>query len=523
MLKNLPIGIQTFERIREDNYLYVDKTKYIYELVHGGTQYFLSRPRRFGKSLLTSTLKAYWLGKKDLFQGLAVEDLEKDNPDAWKEYPVFHFDFDKDNFKIYDTLEKVLERHLEKWENEYECAKSNDTLSGRFQNLIEKAEEKTGLRCVILVDEYDKPLLSVMDDKELEAHNKEVFKGFFTTLKSSDANIKFVFITGVTKFSKVSIFSDLNHLDDISMSMDYAGICGISENELQDYFVPYIQRMADTQNITYEECLSLLKKNYDGYHFFQNSEGVYNPFSLLKALKGKSFGSYWFETGTPTFLAKKVKSVAIDIRDITNKTLFATDEYLSNYRGDDDDPVPMLYQTGYLSISGYDARRRRYTLGFPNEEVKYGFLNCLLPEYVKDTGAGTGKDIFAIDDYAEKGELDKLRDAFTALFASIPYTTNDAPFEHYFQTVIYLVFTLLGQYVHVEQHTYTGRVDCIVETDDYIYLFEFKRDGSADEALAQIAEKGYALPYAADPRKLYKIGVSFSSESRMPEEWKVEE
>ena len=492
-------------------------------MAHNGKQYFLSRPRRFGKSLLTSTLKSYWLGKKELFEGLAIKDLEKDSPDAWKEYPVFHFDFDKDNFKVPGTLENVLDTHLEEWEKTYTCEKGSKSLALRFQALIKKAHEKTGLRCVILVDEYDKPLLSVMDDKDLEEHNKEIFKGFFTALKSSDAYIKFVFITGVTKFSKGSIFSDLNHLDDISMNMDYAGICGISEDELQEYFVPYIQRMADTQNIPYGECLSLLRRNYDGYHFFQNSEGVYNPFSLLKALKGKSFGSYWFETGTPTFLVKKVKSAVIDIRDITNKTLYATDEYLSNYRGDDDDPIPMLYQTGYLSISGYDARRRRYTLGFPNEEVKYGFLNCLLPEYVKDTGAGTGKDIFSIDDYVENGEPDKLRDAFTALFASIPYTANDAPFEHYFQTVIYLVFTLLGQYVHVEQHTYTGRIDCTVETDDYVYLFEFKRDGSADEALAQIEKNGYALPYEADPRKLFKIGVSFNSENRMLEEWKIEE
>ncbi len=522
MLKNLPIGIQTFERIRTDNYFYVDKTSYVYDLVHSGTQYFLSRPRRFGKSLLVSTLESYWSGKKELFQGLAIDGLEKDNADAWKEYPVFHFDFDKDNFRLHGALEKVLERHLEKWEKDYGCTKSNDTLSGRFQNLIEIAHEKSGLRCVVLVDEYDKPLLSVMDDKELEEHNKEVFKGFYTTLKSYEKYIQFAFITGVTKFSKVSIFSDLNHLNDISMNRKYAGICGITETEVKENLSEYIQEMAEILEISYGECMEELKKKYDGYHFFQNTEGVYNPFSLINALSAQNLASYWFETGTPTFLVKKIKEEAMDIRSIANHELYATDRYLSNYKGDDTDPVPLLYQTGYLSIADYNKKENFYTLGFPNEEVKYGFLECLLPEYVGSDGSGTGKDILSLRRYLRSGNLESLKNALTALFAGIPYSANDAPFEHYFQTVIYLVFTLLGQYVHVEQHTYTGRIDCIVETDDYIYLFEFKRDGSADEALAQITEKGYALPYAADPRKLYKIGVSFNSASRMLEEWKEE-
>ncbi|MBQ8913938.1 MAG: AAA family ATPase, partial [Lachnospiraceae bacterium] len=298
MMRKLPIGIQDFEKLRLDNYIYVDKTRYIYNLVHMGKPYFLSRPRRFGKSLLLSTIRAYWEGKKELFKGLDIEELEKDNPDAWQEYPVFYFDFNRDGFSENDALEKILEEHLAEWEKRYELNQKQLPQPERFRHIIKTAYERTGKRVVILVDEYDKPLLEVITDNDLEEHNKSVFKGFFSTLKSYDRYIEFEFLTGVTKFSKVSIFSDLNHLRDISLSEEYADICGITETELKNAFMPEVEAMAAKQKMSLEECYEKLEKTYDGYHFNKESNGVYNPFSLINALQAKEFDSYWFSTGT---------------------------------------------------------------------------------------------------------------------------------------------------------------------------------------------------------------------------------
>ncbi len=522
MNRKLPIGIQGFEKLISDNFLYVDKTKYIYELVHNNVPYFLCRPRRFGKSLLLSAMKAYWMGKKELFEGLAIERLEKDNPDAWKSYPVFYFDFNGADYQQEGALEEALNIQLNRWEADYNCKQTSSTLSGRFQNLLISAKRETGLNCVILVDEYDKPLLDVIDNENLHEHNKSVFKGFFSTLKSFDEYIQFTFITGVSKFHKVSIFSDLNHLNDISLNETFAGLCGITDNELNEYFPAEIEALATHHQISVEECLHTLKKQYDGYHFYPNSEGVYNPYSLLNAFYTKDFGTYWFETGTPTFLIKKLRNSQFDVRKFSNKTIYASESTLKDYTGDMTDPIPLLYQTGYLTISEFDSKRRRYTLCFPNEEVKYGFLESLIPSYVPKATAGNGLDIFTLDDYIENGETDNIRDVFTALFAGITYTTENDPFEHYFQAVIYLVFTLLGKLVQCEMHTYTGRIDCRVQTSDYIYLFEFKRDESAKAALDQINSKEYALPFAADNRTLFKIGVSFDSERRKLSGWEVE-
>lgn len=375
-IRKLPIGVQSFESLRQDGYLYVDKTKYVYELVHASKQYFLSRPRRFGKSLFLSTLRAYWEGKKELFEGLDIVELEKDNSDAWQPYAVFYFDFNRDNFLRERALEEVLAAHLETWEKAYGCEDAKSSLAIRFQNLLQIASQKTGKRCVVLVDEYDKSLLETLHNTELQEHNRAVFKGFFGALKSYDEYLQFVFITGVTKFSKVSIFSDLNQLDDISMSERFSGICGITEEEMQRFQAPELEAFAKKQNITEAESLYLLRRQYDGYHFHPYGAGVFNPFSLLKALDERETRPYWFATGTPTFLAEKIKQSGFDVRRFMNKSLFASEAMLSDYRGDNPDIIPLLYQTGYLTIVDYDARKQRYTLGFPNEEVEYGFLKA---------------------------------------------------------------------------------------------------------------------------------------------------
>ena len=522
MGQKLPIGVQGFVGLRSDGYLYVDKTEYINKLVQSGKQFFLSRPRRFGKSLLISTLKAYWEGKQELFKGLAISGLEADRENAWKEYPVFRFDFNGQNYRNENGLEDILDEQLRRWEKEYDVA-AVGSLGERFRNLLITASQKKGLGCVVLVDEYDKPFLDVADDIGIQEHNKEVFRAFFSTLKSFDDYIRFVFITGVTKFHKVSIFSDLNQLNDISLNVDYSGICGITDEELRKHFSAEVKELAETQEMSETDCLVALKQQYDGYRFNPNGVSVYNPFSLLKAFFEKDFGAYWYETGTPAFLVKKLKHSSFDIRKLDNRSLYASESMLKDYSGDDLSLIPLLYQTGYLTIAGYDRKSREYTLAYPNMEVKYGFLESMMPEYVSDCGSGSGKDIFSLNRLAENGDLEGIHDYLVALFASIPYTKEDDPFEHYFQTVIYLVFTLLGHLAECEIHTFSGRIDCKVETTRYVYIFEFKRDASADEALKQIEDKSYSLPFTADSRKLFKIGAAFDSNKRMLTEWKVAE
>jgi hypothetical protein len=518
--RKLPIGIQSFEKIISGNFIYVDKTAYIYKLVHSGIPYFLSRPRRFGKSLLISTLKSYWEGKKDLFRGLAIEQLESQNSDAWFSYPVFHFDFSRDGYKNENALEEVLDAYLDEWENIYGCEDDTKSLAIRFQNVIKRAVSQSGKKCVVLIDEYDKPLLDVFDNKDLVEHNRDVFKSFFSCLKSFDDYLQFIFITGVTKFNKVSIFSDLNQLDDITFDNAYAGLCGITDEELRKNFMPEIESLALSKKLHTKECLSKLKDAYDGYCFTSDMIGIYNPYSLLKSFSKKQFGSYWFETGTPTFLLKRVKELNFDVKSFNDGSIYITEKSISDYRANDDNPVPLLYQTGYLTILDYNEQKESYKIGFPNSEVRYGFFENLIAEYADGVGAGSGKDILSIDQSIENGDVERFMDAITALFASIPYTTKDVVFEHYFQTILYMLFIMLGKYVVCELHTFNGRIDCIVETPKYIYIFEFKRDSSADEALKQIEDMKYALAYSADKRTLFKIGINFDSKTKMPVEWK---
>lgn len=518
--RKLPIGIQDFERLITENYTYVDKTEYVYNLAKSGLPYFLSRPRRFGKSLFLSTLRCYFEGKKELFKGLKIEELERDDPDAWQKYPVFYFDFNRDEYKRAVALEDVLTSHLEKWEIEYGVDPGKRSLAARFQNLIVKAVETTGRNAVVLVDEYDKPLLEVGDSERLE-HNKAVFKGFFSTLKSYDRYLKFVFLTGVTKFSKVSIFSDLNQLNDISLDHAFSGICGVTQSELEMNFEPEIDALAEAQGIDREECLGELKRMYDGYHFSYNSEGVYNPFSLINSFAKKEFGMYWFATGTPTFLIEKLKASNFDAKSFTGDDYYEEESSLTDYRIESTNPIPLFYQTGYLTIKGYDKEFRSYALGYPNDEVKYGFLKSLAPYYLCAEEEPNPLDVrsFVLD--IRKGNTDGIRDRFTALFARIPYPSDEKIIENNFQNVIYIVFMLLGQYTKAEVHSSKGRADCIVETDDFVYIFEFKKDKTAEEALKQIEDMGYDKPYAADERQLIKIGVNFDSENRTVDGWVV--
>lgn len=416
MERKLPIGIQGFAGLRKDGYIYVDKTRYIHQLVHTGKEYFLSRPRRFGKSLFLSSMKAYWEGRRDLFQGLVIERLEADNPDAFTPHPTFYFDFNGENYQEGTSLEAMIDEHLLRWEDEYEIENAVGSLGRRFRALMEKANKKTGLRCVVLVDEYDKPLLEAIQNPELEAHNKAVFKGFFSSLKGFDEYIRFAMITGVTKFEKVSIFSDLNQLEDISLDEDYADICGITENEIADHFTPEIRRMADARKLSVQQCMERLQKTYDGYRFSSDLDRrVYNPYDLLTALKKRKFGSYWYETGTPSFLVRMLRENCFDVRRFSDRSVYTTERMLTDYRAGDEDPVPLLYQTGYLTIEDYDDEDEIYTLGIPNDEVKYAFMDSLIPEYVRGAGAGSGKDILTLRKHLENGNLDSVRDIFTAL------------------------------------------------------------------------------------------------------------
>ena len=520
-IRKLPIGVQSFETLRRENFLYVDKTEFVYRLASEGRQYFLSRPRRFGKSLLLSTMRAYFEGKKEVFTGLKISELEKD----WIKYPVFYFDFNQNKYESPNDLATVLDTHLSKWEEIYgknpDIAKEN--LPTRFNYLLEAAHKKTGLGVVVLVDEYDKSLLE--SEGEALEKSKKLFKGFFGNLKSCDEHLKFTFITGVTKFSKVSIFSDLNQLNDISLDEKYSIICGITQKEMIKRFKPEINKMAKKLSISYEECLAELKLMYDGYRFHQNSEGLYNPFSLINAFFKMEFGNYWFATGTPTFLLKKLKENDFDPKKFSTDKISEFQDDLQDYRSDNPDPIPLFYQSGYLTIKGYNREYSSYILGYPNDEVRYSFLRCLVPYFTNSTQVASSLSITEFCDDIKAGDVDSILARFKSLFARLPYSTkpSDTVIEQNFQNIIYIVFILLGQFVNAEQHYSFGRADCVLQVKDFVYIFEFKRDKSADEALKQIEEKKYAEPFASDTRKILKIGVNFSSKKRNIDEWKVVE
>ncbi|GHU95512.1 ATPase AAA [Bacteroidia bacterium] len=516
--RKLPIGIQDFEGLRTENFLYVDKTAYIYKLAQEGRPYFLGRPRRFGKSLLLSTIKYYFQGRKDLFEGLAIADLETD----WVEYPVFYLDFNVGLYSDKKSLENALDTNLRTIEEQWGRDMEDVDVTARFASVIRRACEKSGKKVVVLVDEYDKPLLGTMDNLNENDDVRKVLKAFYGVLKSSDQYLRFAFLTGVTKFSKVSIFSDLNQLRDISMTEDYAAICGICERELIGNFEPEIQALAEKNNLTVEATLVKLKQRYDGYHFAAQSDGMYNPFSVLNVFASREFRDYWFATGTPTFLVQAVKRAELDICKFDNDFTFPA-RSIDDYRAETNNPTSILYQSGYLTIKGYDSRVDEYTLGFPNGEVKYGFLNELLPAYLPHPEQ-------SMDFYAGRFVKDLLADnvesfmvRLRALFADIPYELNNKNEKHY-QTLLYLIFKLMGQFVQVEYRTAIGRIDVVVVVNEVVYVFELKitENGTAEDALRQINEKGYALPFSADGHKVVKVGVEFSAQERMPARWVIE-
>lgn len=515
-----PIGIQNFESLRQDGYVYVDKTAVVYRLVTTGRYYFLSRPRRFGKSLLISTLEAYFQGKRELFEGLAIEQLEKD----WTVHPVFHLDLNIGKYDAPDSLDKILEKNISQWESLYGANSSERTHALRFAGVIERAFKQTGQRVAILVDEYDKPMLQAIGNPDLQREYRNTLKPFYGVLKTMDGYIKLGFLTGVTKFGKVSVFSDLNNLKDISMRRDYIDICGITDEELHRYFDDDLHRLADAQGITYEEACHEVQTRYDGYHFNFNTVGIYNPFSLLNTFDAMSFGSYWFATGTPSYLVQLLKKHHYRLENIEGVEV--TEDVLNSIDSESTNPIPVIYQSGYLTIKDYDSRFELYTLGYPNQEVEEGFLKYLLPFYADTTEEAGPFEIRKFVHEVECGNVDAFFCRFQSFFADAPYEVivgqdPQRNVELFFQNVLFITFKMMGFYTQVEYHTHRGRVDLVLKTDKYIYVMEFKQDSTAEEALAQIEEKGYAASFAADSRELIKVGVNFSTAVRNIEKWVV--
>lgn len=514
MSRLYPIGIQNFEKIRKEGYVYVDKTAWVYQLVKGGNYYFLSRPRRFGKSLLVSTLEAYFQGKKELFKGLSIGQLEQE----WGKYPVFHLDLNAQKYESPQDLVNMLNMALTRWEKLYGKEVSEASPSLRFQGVIRRASEMTGCKVVVLVDEYDKPLLQTIGNDSLQEEYRNTLKAFYGVLKSCDQYIRFALLTGVTKFNKVSVFSDLNNLRDISMLREYENICGISEEELRRDFMEDVEVLAEAGGTHLEDTYQRLKEWYDGYHFTSDGADIYNPFSLLNTFANRDFGNYWFETGTPTFLVKLLKESRYDLQRLTGEVAMA--DSLQGINSMSNNPVPYLYQSGYLTIKGYNREFQVYELGFPNKEVEEGFTKFLLPCYAHLHSGNVAFELMSFVKEVREGDVEGFMRRLQSFFADIPYEmTRDL--ELHYQNVLFIVFKLLGFYTQVEYHTSQGRIDLVLNTDKYIYVMEFKLEGTAEEAIRQIEEKNYALPFAADSRMVYKIGVNFSNQIRGIESWKT--
>ena len=512
-----PIGIQTFEQIIDNGFVYVDKTDMIYALATEGKTYFLSRPRRFGKSLLLSTLRAYFEGKKELFKGLKIDKLEKD----WHVHRVFHFDFNGMNFDVPNALSMKIEGYLHDWEKEYDIVPEVDfNLASRFERILKEAYQQTGRGTVVLVDEYDKPLLDVLEkDPELMDKNCETLKAFYSVFKQSDAYLRFVFLTGVTKFSQVSVFSGFNQPKDISMYEQFEALCGITEEELHTQFAEPIREMAQAENCTEEEMKLRLKKHYDGYHFSKQMTDIYNPFSVLNAFDSKDIRDFWFATSTPTYLIRLMNHFNEGIDELTGRE-YSLDEFV-NYKADTEYPLPMIYQSGYLTIKNYDREMDMFLLDFPNNEVKRGFLAMVASNYLQSNqpmDSWIKRAVLSL----RRGQIDQFRQMLTAFLASIPYTMRrkDEERERYFQYTFYLLLRLMSVYtIYIEKEQSEGRVDCVIETPQFVYIFEFKLDGTAAGALQQIEDKGYAREYEADVRRVLRIGVNFSSETGTIKEW----
>lgn len=509
-----PIGIQDFETLRLNNNVYIDKTNLIYQLVSTNTVYFLSRPRRFGKSLLISTLEAYFLGKRELFEGLAIAGLEE----GWTTYPVLHIDFSMRKYLSVDSLNDLLDEYLCRFEELYGRGENEKSHARRFTGIIRRAYEQTGKQVVILIDEYDSPMLDTNSDPELQKELRSVVRDFFSVLKGTGRYQRFLFMTGISKFSQMSIFSELNNLQNISLREEYAALCGISEEEMLSQLQPGIRALAERNGETYDEACAHLKQQYDGYHFSRQSPDIYNPFSLLNCLAAQEYENYWFGSGTPTFLIELIGRMQFDVTLMEESVLPST----AFDRSTDTitDTIPVLYQSGYITIKRYNPQLKLYTLAYPNEEVRNGFISCLLPAFVHQS---LEQNTFYIVNFVEdmlRGDIESCLEHTRAFFASIPNDLENKTEKHY-QTVFYLLFRLMGQYIDTEVKSAVGRADVVMKTAQTIYVFEFKLNGTAEQALEQIDSKGYAIPYVADHRPVVKIGASFDTATRTLGEWKV--
>ncbi len=516
-MNKYPVGIQTFANIREDGYLYVDKTKYVVDFLVKGMKYvFLSRPRRFGKSLFASTLQAYFEGRKELFEGLAIAEYEKE----WIKHPVLHFDmsgakhFDKEQLKHY------LDLQLTPYEELYGRNEREMYPNDRLDGIVKRAYKQTGQKVVVIIDEYDAPLLDVVHERENLSALRLIMQNFYSPLKKLDPYLKFTFITGITKFSQLSIFSELNNLENISMLDQYSAICGISMTELTTVMRPDVEALGKALGMTYEECLAELRNYYDGYHFSEHSEDVFNPFSLIKAMNGQKIDSFWFGSGTPTFLLKQLDKFHVNLT-----TLESQEAVLSSFDLSPEemtDPLPLLYQSGYLTIKKYNPAFKEYTLGIPNKEVRDGLLNSMMPHYVNPRRTDNDAFLLGFCKAVYRGDIEAALEHMRTYMATIPYDLENHTEKH-FQTIFYLMFSFLNIYIRTEVKSAIGRADAVMYMPDTVYVFELKVDKSADEALQQIDDKGYMLPYHAEGKRLVKIGISFDSKQRTISEWKIRE
>ncbi|MGL4519976.1 MAG: ATP-binding protein [Phocaeicola sp.] len=513
--RRYPVGIQTFSEIKKLNCVYVDKTALVYRMAHeAGKSYFLSRPRRFGKSVLISTFEAYFQGRKELFQGLAIEQLEQE----WPVHPVLRLSLSQTRYSSLDDLRALLLNHLRQWEKLYGPPEEDESFAMRFFNLIKRAYEQTGKEVVVLIDEYDSPLLGSGNAPELQEQLRNMIRTFYSPLKDADPYLRFVFITGITKFSQMSIFSELNNLNNISMDADYDTICGISEEELHTQMAPDISMLAKALNNSEEAMKAELKQRYDGYHFSEAMTDIYNPFSLLLAFTKRKLDSYWYSTGTPTFLLDLMKKEKLNIPDLEGIKASSFDfdratDTITNV-------IPVLYQSGYLTIKKYNRVLDVFTLGYPNEEVRMGFLRCLMPDYVEtDTLRGNFLVTSFVEELMEQ-DIEACMVRLQTFFATIPNTLQNKTEKH-FQTALYILFSLMGQYVEAEVNTSMGRIDMVLQLTDAIYIFEFKVDKSAQVAMEQIAERNYAQRYQLDERALYQIGANISTQTRTLDEWTI--
>ncbi len=515
--RRYPIGIQTFSEIRERNYLYIDKTQYLVDFIDKGYKYvFLSRPRRFGKSLFASMIHAYYEGRKDLFEGLAMGEYEKD----WVKHPVLHFDMSAAKHMDTKQLDNYLDFLLLPYEKQFGTEENKDKAPNiRFANIVKAAYEQTGQKVALIIDEYDAPLLDVVHEEQNLAALRRAMQNFYSPIKSLDPYLEFVFLTGITKFAQLSIFSELNNLFNISMYDQYSAICGISSEELHTQMQPDVERLAEHLHLSVDETFERLKRKYDGYHFSKNSEDVYNPFSLIKALASGDIGDYWFDSGTPTYIIKLLQKYNVGLRDLTGQDAGVSDFDVSPENMTT--ALPLLYQSGYLTIKHYDPIIDLYTLGYPNEEVHTGMVRSLAANYLTPAEGTNSSFVIKFVKAVIADDMEQALTLMRAYLAGVSYRLSNKT-ERDVQTIFYLVFSLIGSFIKVEEESAHGRADVVITLPSVVYVMELKFDGSADAALRQIDEKGYLIPYTADGKRLVKVGVNYSSEERTITEWRIE-